>query len=345
MGGRPWSATEDWQLLGLVERDLTLAEIAARLGRGIQAVEDRLTALGVRVRDARGYTTRAVAERLGVDWHRVAEWVRRGWLRSRTAPIRTATFRLISHEQLLQFLADERYWHLWETERIRDSALREWAREVRGDVRYLTVAEAARRLCMTPGAVNKAVREGRLTAVRRGTCVGAPWLIRSDQLVLAPDGRRGRGRSVTDAEREYIRRWWGQRPATVIGRELGRPGVTVCAVAARMGLPRLGRGYWRTATRMRDRQRWLTVAEVARMLGMSASGVQLLIRSGQLMAVTDGAGRTLVDRVTVRAEARRRYHRYVQRVLTGSVPAPPTHAHVTGADLPKRRGNRPPDAA
>lgn len=316
MGGRTWTGSEDYQLLGLAEQALSLQEIARVLGRSVGAVAGRLTTLGVSLRGpgARGYTVCQVARLLGLDWHRVADFVRRGWLRARVVPLRTATFRLIAHDQLLRFLADDRYWHLWEPERIRDGALREWAQELRGDVRFLTVAEAARLLHMTPGAINRAIREGRLPAVRKGA-VGAPWRVRSDQLVLAPERRRGRGPTVTDQERAYVRTWWGRKPAATIGRELGRPGSTVCAIAARLGLPRLGRGYWRTASHMRDPERWLTVDEAAHMLGISATRVRDYVRDGRLDARDDG-GQLRIDRVSVQAEARRRYHRYVRSVLT-----------------------------
>ena len=241
----PWTAAEELRLAEMVADGMSVRQMARALGRRPGAIRARMGVLRLAWTDPDGnYTLSRVAEMMGVDIHAVMWWRDRRWLRVRRSAVRLGRgyLYLVSHDALLRFLEDERYWHLWEPERITDAALREWTLEMRGSVRYLTTGEAAQVLCMTHYGVSLAIREGRLRAVKRG----ANWLIRSDWLRLAPERPRRPAKRFSDQELAYIREWWGRKPAERIARDLGRSNDTgVIQVATRMGLPPLGRGHWK----------------------------------------------------------------------------------------------------
>jgi hypothetical protein len=192
----------------------------------------------------------------------VAWWIREGWLRAVGPGTRLGrgVLRLVEEEDLTAFLSDEALWHLWEPSRITDIALRDWALEQRRGLVFLTGAQAGDRLGLSHHRVNQLIHKGRLRAVRRGGAgqavrrraterpLGGNWLIRSDGLVVAPSSlTKTKGRRITADDRRLIRRWWGRVPATWLARHLGLKSDGQLHKAAReMGLPPIGRGYWRT---------------------------------------------------------------------------------------------------
>lgn len=237
-----WTREEEQRLLDLLDRHHTYAAIGAALGRSEGGVRQRCMKLGVNLTGS-GYSQGAVARLMGVDDHAAASWCRRRWLRSyRIGRTGRGWARLVEHDDLLRFLEDERYWHTWQPDRIADEAIREWARELRGHVRFLTTVEVGERLCLTHYAVNQLIRQGRIRAVKWGN-----WYVREDWLQMPEYRYRPPGPRLSDKEVEFIRRYWGRKPATWIAAKIGngRNDSTVCTVAYRLGLPRLGRGYWK----------------------------------------------------------------------------------------------------
>ena len=238
--GRNWTSAEETRLGELLDAHLPYAEIAARLGRSEAAVVIRCNRhLGERLSYANGHTINAVAE-LILGHHNnqktVGWWCDQGWLKCHASGLEHG-IRVVEHDDLLAFLGDERYWHLWEPARITDNALREWATEERRGLTFLTVGEAGKRLCLTGRAVNRRIREGKLRAVRRGN-----WLIRSDWCVdVEPQDRRNqRVRRFTPEEREAIRRAWGTTTLPSLAARMKRPISSIYGAAGRMGLPALG---------------------------------------------------------------------------------------------------------
>lgn len=240
-----WTGAEDFRLLGLLERHWSYPAMAAELGRSVYAVRERVSRLKSGLRTANGQTVADVARELGARREVVDHWIRRRWLPAHlTGPRRQrGTFLIVEREDLEAFLGDERYWHLVEPARIADPVLRDWVIEQRGGLTFLTSAEAADRLCVTQGVVGDLVREGRLRGVYRGHAL----VIRSDWLIYPTRLPGGRGaRQVTEDDHPLIRRLWGRVPITTIARRLGCKSETGVIRAARlMGLPPLGRGYWR----------------------------------------------------------------------------------------------------
>lgn len=250
--GDAWTPEQEDRLASLLERYVPMARIAALLGRRESAVQARAHLLHLRVLRADGYPLGTVAAMLGVGDHTVARWVRCGWLAARQLPIRFGQgfARVVQHEALLAFLTDECYWHLWEPERITDSALREWALELRQGVRFVGTREAARLLFVSEGRINQLIHQGKLPAAKGMR--GPNWRLRVDQLVLPEWEPRRRGAATTPEHVAFIRTWWGQRTATWIAEQLGLSDAVIHKLARRQELPHLGRGSWK---RVQQRER------------------------------------------------------------------------------------------
>jgi hypothetical protein len=261
-----WSRAEEFRLLELLEAHHPYADIARILGRTEQAVRDRCAQhLGAAMTRANGRSVSATARLLGVESKTVAWWTREGWLRA-TAPITRlgrGQLRLVEEDDLMAFLGDEAHWHLWEPARITDIALRDWATEQRRGLTFLTARQAGQVLGLSHHRVNQLINRGRLRAVRRGgpgaavrrratvRPLGGNWLIRSDWVHYpTPSTRRGVPKTppLSALEERLIRRFWGVVPASWIAIRLRRSDSAVCKVAARLGLPPIGRGHWRQRT-------------------------------------------------------------------------------------------------
>ena len=242
-----WTPAEEQRLIDMLEAHRSYEQIARSLGRSVQAVVIRAKHLGICFTRANGYTMTAVSRLMGTDNHAVLWWARQGWLRARRTQQRQGAHRMwiASHDNLLRFLADERYWHLWEPGRIADLALREWTAEQRRGLTFLTVGEVGRIVCVSPYTVSNWVRKGWIEAVRRGP----NWVVRSDR-VRYPEYAERRGRpkapAFTAEDAAFVREWWGRIPATEISVQIGRkPSSGIYALAKRLGLQAVGRGHWR----------------------------------------------------------------------------------------------------
>lgn len=243
--GTAWTPAEDFRLMGMVEQHRGYTAIAAALGRTEAAVRNRASQLGAVLRSANGRPLAQVEKLLGVGRNTAAKWVRRGWLhahRAGTGPAR-GTPLVVEDAELLAFLGDERYWHAVEPDRIADRPLRDWVLEQRRGLTFLTTAEAGERLALDRGWITELVGTGRMRGVKRGRTL----LIRSDWLAYPTRLPGGRGeRQVTPADHPRIRGWWGRLSMEEMARRLGlKSAVGVRTAALAMGLPPLGRGYWR----------------------------------------------------------------------------------------------------
>jgi len=241
-----WTPADEARLAEMIDDHRSYAEIAKALGRTECAIRLHCKRRGMPLSKAAGMTINRVGRLLGVDPKAVSWWCNERWLKAHDIGmhVHSGWVRVVEMDDLLAFLERERYWHLWRPERIRDSGIREWATELREGVRFLTVGEVAERLCCTVSWVSELIRRGRLPAVRRGN-----WLVRERDCRYpehqSPKGRK-RAPSLTERECALVRRYWGKWPATTIARFLGRSAYSkaVYSAAERMGLPRLGPGYW-----------------------------------------------------------------------------------------------------
>ena len=255
--GRAWTEAEERRLLHLLERHRSYPAIATALGRTVQAVKDHCsniggTRVGASLLTANGRTPSAIGRALGVESKCVTWWIGQGWLRATTVQARMGRglIKIVEAGDLAAFLEREDCWHLWDPARLVDPVERHRYMAARRGLTFLTAAEAGERLAMTHWAVNKAIHEGRLRAVRRGT---SNWLVRSDWCVLGDRRPPAPRRFVTEADWPLIRSLWGVEPATEIARRLGcRSEVGVVRAARAMGLEPIGRGWWKK----RDGSRW-----------------------------------------------------------------------------------------
>lgn len=226
MNGRPWTQEEVDLLDELLDAGRDDAWIARRLGRSPNAIKIRRQRMGLPSRRGRGSTARAVGALLGLACSkRVTWWIEQGWLRAyRGQRIgRSRREWVIQEDALLEFLQNPAHWHLWDVEAITDAGLREWAREMRGEARYLTTGEVARRYFVSTNAVQSWISRGLLPAVRR-----ANWLVPEQALAdfVPPYNRSKRGmrrRAWTDAEiRELVSLRTSGMSFPAIGRAMGR---------------------------------------------------------------------------------------------------------------------------
>lgn len=245
-----WTAEEEAQLLALMETHKTYAEIGRLLKRSRTAVQDRAThVLKTSARTCNGMPMLAIGRLLGIDGKTPAWWADQGWLVShRYGQHKRGAFRIVEYDDMLAFLSDPRYWHVWDPERIRDAGLRLWARELREGVVFLTLPEAAARLCMSPAGVNRAIREGRLPAAK----YGGYWRVRADQCVMWERRKPTAQRFATVEDYEFVERHWGTHPISWLATERRLSTATIAKIGTALGLPGLGSGYW---SRLRAAQR------------------------------------------------------------------------------------------
>jgi DNA-binding Lrp family transcriptional regulator len=233
------------RLAEMMDAHRSYAEIAAALGRTETAVRLRRKRRGMpALSKAGGMTINRVALLLGIPCAKtVTWWAHSGWLPAHDIGMRVHSgwVRVVEMDDLLAFLEEPKYWHLWQVDRIKDTGIREWALEMRAGVRFLTTGEVGERLGLCAGAVHDRIQRGLMKAVKRGF----NWLVREEDAVyVEPGTRKGllRPQPLTPAECALVRRYWGQQPVRWISQRLGRTGYSkaVYNAAVRMGLPRLG---------------------------------------------------------------------------------------------------------
>ncbi len=240
-----WTYADEEQLGELLEAHKSYEQIASLLNRSVKAVRARCAHLGISATSAGGRTVRRTAGMLGVEDKTVSYWCNQGWLRAHYVGLwmGKGPVRVVEHEELLLFLEDERYWHLWEPARITDVGIREWTEELRAGVRYFTTGQVAERLFITHYRVNQLIRQGRLKAVKHGS----NWLVKESDVQYPEWLPRHRGKAATTKQKRYVQRHWNQLTAVEIARRLGRSDSWVHYVARQFGLPRLGRGKYKQA--------------------------------------------------------------------------------------------------
>ena len=238
-----WTHADEEQLGELLEAHKGYEQIARMLNRSVGAVRSRCARLGISASNAGGQTIRRTAARLGVDSKTVAYWCNKGWLRAHQTGLWTGKglMRIVEHENLLRFLEDERYWHLWDPARIVDVGVREWTEELRAGVRYLTTGQVAERLFITHYRVNQLIRQGRMKAVKRGP----NWLVRESDVAYPEWLPRYKSKAATTEQKSHVQKHWNRLTATEIARLLNRSDSWVHCVARQFGLPRLGRGKYK----------------------------------------------------------------------------------------------------
>lgn len=193
---RSWSAKDVDTLYGLVERGVTVAAIAKRLKRTVEAVRKRMTLLKLSYRHSAGALSSLGVMRLlgipgGNPQYAVTRWVRDYGLSAAHPRAGDGGYH-IQWLDLVEWLEKPEHWMLYDPARVTEPALREHLLEIRaGQPRWLTCAEVAAQLHVAEDTVATWCRRGRLTALRRRRM----WWVREDVAAafVIPSDRRGIG--------------------------------------------------------------------------------------------------------------------------------------------------------
>lgn len=190
---RFWTPERRRELSQMIDEGAPIAAIAAHFGCSRDSIKLACRRWNIPAMGRRQnlYSARGVARLLGIENSEksVTWWLREGWLKgAQRVPRGPYLGWVVQHADLLTFLEDRRYWHLWDAERIpAESGIRWWALDIRREA-YLTTGQVAWRLCVTPAAVTTWIRTGKLPAVRRGN-----WLIPASALEgFTPPNQRSR---------------------------------------------------------------------------------------------------------------------------------------------------------
>ena len=220
---KAWTPDDDMTLDDLAAQGLSMPQIARRMGRSVNSVDVRS---GGRLRGLRPMSARQVAALLGLGGSKtVSRWIAEGWLRGRKLAVGAGAARRwgVSEDALLTFLEDTAHWHRWEADRITDPDIREWALELRAGVRFLTLAEVARRFTVETKTVGQWIDNGYLPAVDNGN-----RMVRESDLagfVIPSERPRHRNRYTPAEDRTLVAlRDAGHPPdriAAVVGRPIG----------------------------------------------------------------------------------------------------------------------------
>lgn len=192
---RFWTPERRRELSQMIDEGTPLDEVAAHFGCSRDSIKLacrrwQIPTLG---RRRNLYSARGVARLLGIENSEksVTWWLREGWLKGdQRIPRGPYLGWVVQHADLVTFLEDRRYWHLWNPARIpAESGIRWWALDLRRE-EYLTTGQVAWRFCVTHSAVNTWIHKGLLPAVRRQN-----WLIPASALVgfVAPGQRSKAG--------------------------------------------------------------------------------------------------------------------------------------------------------
>lgn len=187
-----WTEHDLWLLDDLVSQGLSDAAIAKRFKTTVAGIQLARKRHGITPRTRQLLNCRKIAAQMGIGCSKtVASWIRNGWLRCvRTMPRGKNRQYLVLEVDFLTFLEDPDHWHCWNPERITDHNLRQWATEMRGGVRFLTLSQVADRFYVEPKTVYQWIEKGWLPAVRNGN-----HLIRESDLEgWVPPSQRSRTR-------------------------------------------------------------------------------------------------------------------------------------------------------
>lgn len=170
-----WPERMLWRLDELLNRGWSDERIGQAFGKSASTVKKVRLRYGLKAGYRQAHTAREISRIMGVNCMVPGRWIRDGRLKARKNGARYGRYRVyqITHTALLEFLEEPAHWHCWEPEPITDRYLRRWALELRGDVRFIPVKEAAARLGVAQSTVTHWLATGKLQGGRDG---GIIWV-------------------------------------------------------------------------------------------------------------------------------------------------------------------------
>lgn len=162
---RRWGPRERWQLMGLLERGYSDADVGAVFGVTEDAIQKARRRYGIPAASDLGWSGAKFAAALGICRQTAYRLIRARAVRA----IRTRWGQfLIPREAVLDFVADPAWWGTWEPENVSDPWLSDYVRRVRPPGQYLTSEQAAERLCVSTQTVLKWADQGVLPSIQAG---------------------------------------------------------------------------------------------------------------------------------------------------------------------------------
>ena len=165
-----WTPNEISELEDRIGQGWSNERLAKHFNTTVNGIQLARKRHGVPSRTEALLNCRTIAEQLGIRCGKsVRRWIEQGWLRGRRGQRRGGNRQwYVTEDALLTFLEDPDHWHRWDPARIVDRDMREWAREMRAGVRFLTLPEVAERYFVQPKTVAQWIDKGWLPAVRHG---------------------------------------------------------------------------------------------------------------------------------------------------------------------------------
>ncbi len=179
-----WTAADEARLIELWGRYPDVV-VAKRLHRTVKACLLKAKRLGRnRSTNADGWNLRELGRLMGVDSHKCAWWIERGWLKARTAPYGVGHNppRIVGEASLLKFLRERPEEHDWRRMGDPSGYYTRIAQEASAEL--LTTAEVAARYGVRISTVSQWIRKGWLPGVRGHGCGGhGIWYVHARDLV------------------------------------------------------------------------------------------------------------------------------------------------------------------
>ncbi len=232
---RYWTSEEQELLESLVEENKTDRQIAARLHRSAGSIKAKRVREQLAPAQETGYTRARLARLFGVGFMTMCRWFDAGWF-GQSIPVGKGTVRIITEQDLTDFIENEVHWHEWEPLAMTDANWREHATDVRHGLTFLTTKDVGQRLGLTQATVLWRIGKGYIRALQ---CLDTSYVVRSDWLdetpVEAPRivERFWRFSALDDA---FLRAWRPYQPMCHLAVALARSSTSVMNRCKQLGL-------------------------------------------------------------------------------------------------------------
>ncbi len=267
---KKWSQIEKDKFTSMVEEHFSYDQIAIDMRRPLKSVKSHQVLLGIGQKSVGGtYFLEDIARIFGRTWQVVQRWIDSGELKAIQHGPRSPVY--IDHDNVLEFVSNEKCWLDWTVDGITDDTIRDWAREKRGDIEYYTTSRLGELIGLTGEAVWKRINKG----VQKALWVkGRGWLIRSDWVGIGSPITRRKPTPISDDDLAFLKEWRPFQPIAYLANAIERRWINTAKKCLQLGVdgPKIPNDrlmrmeYGRTATPSSKmyREGWLFDVEVAK---------------------------------------------------------------------------------